>query len=97
MLTIKVQTGNGLDFIEETQFVQFIHALGVGNPPYVSYKPLRQEYFRDVKEGDIWVMNENGKTIANYHLYPEPCGDSSEDKKKREVDSEETKKENCSG
>jgi hypothetical protein len=95
MLTVKVHTGNGLDFIEETLFVQFLHALG--EPSYVSYKPMRQEYFRDVKEGDIWVMNENGKTIANYHLYPEPCGDSSEDKKKREVESGGSKIEKCSG
>lgn len=37
-----------------------------------------------LEEGDIYVMNENGKTVADYHLGPQPF-ESVEDSKKRSI------------
>jgi hypothetical protein len=71
MFTIKVIEEDGHEFVKsEVRTVAF-------NPPegereaslFVWYKDEPAETFLS---GKIYVMNENGKTVADYHIYPKP-------------------------
>lgn len=73
MFTIKVIEEDGHEFVKsDVRTVAF-------NPPnadtdknaslFVWYKDEPPETFLS---GKIYVMNENGKTVADYHIYPAP-------------------------
>lgn len=77
MLTIKVIGDDGSEFIKsDVRTVSF-------NPPvmesgrdaslFVWYKDEPAETFFS---GKVYVMNENGKTVADYHLYRLPQKDT---------------------
>lgn len=81
MLTIKVITQDGSEFVKsEVMTVSF-------NPPsmetsrqasvFVWYKDEPAETFLD---GKIYVMNEDGKTVADYQLYGLPKSDGVDSK-----------------
>lgn len=73
MLTVKVIHSGGNEFIKEVSSVWV-------DVKWENGKPVSKNvYFYEAKgmllgdrieEGDIFVMNENGKTIADYHLHP---------------------------
>jgi len=77
MLTIKLISKDGSEFVKsEVRTVAF-------NPPsmdtdrdaslFVWYRDEPAETFT---EGKIFVMNENGKTVADYQLYGLPKNDN---------------------
>ena len=74
MLTVKVRLPDGSEYVKEVSSVWF-NVSKTDEPKYsVCYYEAKGMPLGDrIEEGDIFVMNENGKTIANYHLhYPVP-------------------------
>ena len=73
MFTIKVIEDDGSEFVKsEIRSVAFNPPiLETGKQPslYVWYKDEKPETFLS---GKVYVMNENGKTVADYHLYGSP-------------------------
>jgi len=65
MLTIKVNLGS-FYFMEETPFVQVFNKWEPEQ--YVSYKSLRQEFFREIKSGEVSVINSAGIVIDKIDL-----------------------------
>lgn len=69
MLTIKVVNSNGRELVKEIRSAMY-------RPPQeteynfwvLTYWPVANEPPEDVLEGSVYVMNDNGKTIANYCL-----------------------------
>jgi len=37
----------------------------------------KEHHFRIIDSGHVYVMNEQGKTVADYHMYPKPAGEVS--------------------
>jgi hypothetical protein len=70
MLSIRVIHDGGYEFVRgEVTVVK----LQPTEPKRVSYWIQGQnECVEDILDGTIYVMNELGKTIAKYELYPEP-------------------------
>lgn len=73
MLTIKVIEEDGSEFVKsEVRTVSFnppVLETGKGPSLFVWYKDAPPETFLS---GKIYVMNENGKTVSDYHLYGFP-------------------------
>jgi hypothetical protein len=82
MLTIKVirpdgtkSTDNNLSSVDFSEFVEEVnsvflntgHQSATGSQSVTYFKPGSDRAY-DVYEGVIYVMNENGKTIAKYDL-----------------------------
>lgn len=68
MLTVKIICSDGLELVKETKTAML-------RPP--SHSQRGSKYFSyfdeegnsiDVFDGDVYVMNEHGKTVANYCL-----------------------------
>jgi hypothetical protein len=69
MLTIKIILPNGSQIVEETCKVYYDHGeKGEGIDDNVLYIEPKSTAQTRIREGEIYVMNENGKTIANYYL-----------------------------
>jgi len=69
MLTIKIINGNGFEEVHEVKDVFMVpseHAKMITG--YVYYFVPGESTARNVTDGDVYVMNEHGKTIADYHL-----------------------------
>jgi len=67
MLTVKVILPNGDQYIKEVSSV-WMDKSTKDYPARVKF--YEKNLFGDqIEEGDIYVMNENGKTIADYHLH----------------------------
>ena len=71
MFTIKIVDPHGAEYIKQVKEVLYM-------PPEkekewrVMYRdPNNGDVFYEVDEGDIYVMNDNGKTVAAYHLRSE--------------------------
>jgi hypothetical protein len=71
MLTVKVIGRDGNESVTEVLNV-FMNTWEHSRlqPQLVYYFVPGESTARDVREGDVYVMNENGKTIADYHLCP---------------------------
>lgn len=73
MFTIKVIEDDGHEFVKsDIKTVAFnppIAETGKEASLFVWYKDEQAETFLS---GKIYVMNENGKTVADYHLYSLP-------------------------
>lgn len=68
MLTIKIRAPNGNELTKEVISVMYRNAKeSESGNPCVSYFALDGAV--DVFEGQIWVMNRDGKTIADYELH----------------------------
>lgn len=65
MLTIKI-VYDGSETIKEVESVALRSSLDVS--PSVTFTEKGNAGFVSIWEGDIYVMNDNGKTIADYHL-----------------------------
>jgi hypothetical protein len=67
MLTVKVILPNGDQYIKEVSSVWMDKS--------TKDHPARVKFYErtlcgdQIEEGDVYVMNENGKTIADYHLH----------------------------
>ncbi len=72
MLTIKI-ISDGRELVKEIKYVEFIEARkSVTGSARLIYCEPENEYSLELSEGDIFVMNENGRTVANYCLgHPE--------------------------
>jgi len=71
MLTVKVIGTDGNESVLEATSV-FMNNWEQSSvmPQLVYYFVPGESTARDVRQGDVYVMNENGKTIADYHLHP---------------------------
>jgi len=71
MLTIRIIGTDGNESVIEARSV-FMNNWKQSKtmPQLVYYFVPGESTARDVREGDVYVMNENGKTIADYHLRP---------------------------
>ena len=67
MLTVKVRLPNGNEYIKEVASVWMDVNDNIKHVYF--YQPLGMPLGDRIEEGDIFVMNENGKTIADYHLH----------------------------
>jgi len=69
MLTIKIVGSDGNEAVHEAIEVFMIpashHKMQNG---YVYYFVPGESTARDVIDGDVYVMNDYGKTIADYHI-----------------------------
>jgi hypothetical protein len=74
MLTVRIIYPDGMESIKEVRTVMV-------NPPKQSptgaamvtfWRPDKDSEPEDVLEGDVYVMNENGKTIASYNIRKPP-------------------------
>jgi hypothetical protein len=72
MLTVKVIRPDGSEWIEEATSVAInTPEQSPNNNKSVTYfVPDKTHFSIDIFEGQIYVMNENGKTVANYFLAP---------------------------
>jgi hypothetical protein len=68
MLTIKVIKPSGEQQLNEVEWVVYHPADKPGSSETVEYKKPLDPYFYLVGEGTVYVMNESGKTVADYHL-----------------------------
>lgn len=73
MLTIKIISQNGGEFVKsDVRTVSFnppIMETGKEASLFVWYK---DEPAETITDGKVFVMNENGKTVADYQLYGSP-------------------------
>lgn len=72
MLTIKIVEEDGSEFVKsDVSIVAFNPPTEAGRQAslFVWYKDEPAETFLS---GKIYIMNENGKTIADYKIYPLP-------------------------
>ena len=71
MLTIKIVGSDGNEAVHEAKEVFMIpssHAKMING--YVYYFVPGESTARDIVDGDVYVMNDYGKTIADYHIRP---------------------------
>ena len=73
MFTIKVLEEDGHEFVKsEVDTVVFnppVPSTEKGASLFVWYRNGTQE---TIMSGKIYIMNENGKTVADYNIYPMP-------------------------
>lgn len=68
MLTIRKIGEDGTECVREVQSV--VKAPGDGkNLPFVLIVYDANGKSDQIEEGDVFVMNDNGKTIADYHMH----------------------------
>jgi len=67
MLTAKVILPDGLQSVQEVIRVDY-HPVEIMGFCGIMLFGLKEQVDK-VFEGDVYVMNENGKTIADYHLH----------------------------
>jgi len=69
MLTIKIIEKDGTEFVTETNRVANMKETDAldGRPGIVYWLPSGDRI--NIYEGDVYVMNDFGKTIADYHLH----------------------------
>ena len=75
MLTVKIVSLNGHEIVEEADTVVFYPASETGTIDTLNifkdtHKYIPSDSAGEITSGHVYVMNENGKTIANYHLFP---------------------------
>ena len=74
MLTIKVRRLDGSEWVEEASSVSLNTAgqSASGRISFTYFRNGKEPLATDVYEGKIYVMNENGKTVADYELGTPP-------------------------
>lgn len=73
MLTAKVRLPDGSEFVKEVTGVDY-HPTTIMGFKGIMLFGVKDGNMTSIFEGDVFVMNENGKTIADYHLHiPEKC------------------------
>jgi len=73
MFTIKVVEEDGSEFVKsDVESVRYNLPTIIGKQAslFVWYKDAPVETF---SSGKIYIMNENGKTVADYHLFLPPA------------------------
>jgi hypothetical protein len=73
MLTVKIIRPDGTEWVEEAKSVcsNTAEQSATHNPSVTYFTNDKEMRCIDIYEGTIYVMNENGKTIADYYLlYP---------------------------
>lgn len=73
MLTVKIVSLNGHEIVREAECVVLYpsNESNDGTSHLMVFKSLNADQGdEDIIQGHVYVMNENGKTIANYHLFP---------------------------
>ncbi|MFA5036433.1 MAG: hypothetical protein WC479_04585 [Candidatus Izemoplasmatales bacterium] len=74
MLTVRVVSNKGHEIVEEAEVVTLYTAeeSNDGKRRVMYFKNVHSDKDgQEVLDGHVFVMNENGKTIATYHLFPE--------------------------
>lgn len=72
MLTVRIVSQTGFEKVKEAESVHFyppVITKNTGNPAtlHIFYSKDSPE---TIDEGKVYVMNENGKTVASYELFP---------------------------
>ena len=67
MFTIRIKDASGHEWVKEATSVSFRPSDTDGESCWVTCF-YADEAPEDIDEGDVYVMNENGKTVADYHL-----------------------------
>ena len=80
MLTIKVISKDGKECIEEVKSVMFNPATEQRSATMFVWYEDKEDLPYTLYEGTVYVMNENGSTIAKYDIYVNPtvCKDIDE-------------------
>jgi hypothetical protein len=70
MFTIKIVEPSGLELIKQVKAVMFMpdSKSQLGKDCVTYFETGDEPKAPDIYEGDIYVMNENGNTVADYHL-----------------------------
>ena len=74
MLTVKQVRPDGSEFIEEASSAGLNNAAQTltGSPSVFYFTAEKEPRCVDIHEGVVYVMNSNGKTVANYDLGSRP-------------------------
>ena len=74
MLTVKVRRLDGSEWVEEVSSVSLNPAResASGRISFTYFRHGKEPLATDVYEGKVYVMNELGKTIADYELGTPP-------------------------
>ena len=75
MLTVRIVMDNRHEIVEEVETVVLYPASETGGVDTINLFKHAQKYTPgdpagEITSGHVYVMNENGKTIATYHLFP---------------------------
>jgi len=70
MLTIKIRRPDGSEWVEEVSSVSLntLKQSPTGRPSVSMFRHGKEPLCMDIFEGMVYVMNENGSTVANYDL-----------------------------
>jgi hypothetical protein len=68
MLTAKVRMPDGSEFVKEVSSVEYNPTERMGFRGIILLGSKESDETK-IFEGDVFVMNESGKTIADYHLH----------------------------
>jgi hypothetical protein len=68
MLTAKVRFPDGSEVVKEVSSVEYNPTEIMGFRGIMLFG-TKEGQTTSIFEGDVYVMNENGKTIADYHLH----------------------------
>lgn len=71
MLTIRFKAWDGGEFVREISSLHYLPPTNLEERDRLTVKYADGEY-SDLYEGTAYVMNENGKTVADYHLSAPP-------------------------
>ena len=67
MFTVKIIGLDGTEWVKQTETVVYEN---LEIPQVICFGVSGSVPTNTIKEGDVYVMNENGKTVADYHLHP---------------------------
>jgi hypothetical protein len=75
MFTVKVVKPTYEEMLFETDNIKTINnSIENGKTEMVMFKTTTGEEYA-IDSGDVWVMNANGKTVADYHMWHEVAAD----------------------
>lgn len=70
MLTVKIIDVQGFELVKEAKSVFYCPMFNESSAKVSIF--LHDGRVEETYLGDVYVMNENGKTVADYHLSPPP-------------------------
>ena len=85
MLTLRIVMSNGHEIIQEADCVVLYPKMetGADKDVLVYTQNVHADKGSEISEGHIYVMNELGKTVARYHLFP-PGDERTEEQKEND-------------
>lgn len=67
MLTVRLIDPSGYEIVKEVRSVIYTPGVNVG-PAHVTIFNVNPANTEDINSGTVYVMNDNGKTVADYFL-----------------------------